>query len=205
MAAVVRERTGQTPPLTLTDGRHPEFRDFSAGYDPADPIDRAIMATRNAVFPLHGLDPLPCTDGHRSGTGAGDGGTVAMSDRSEVTGADRRSELRRDRTSPLTVDDLREHLVRTRIAGDVATSRENNLDHYRSLANRDPHHMFGLTLERRWSYRDVLELMAKSAGVVADPGHREGQDTIDPDRTIDATRRDGRHDRQRAPAEQPGS
>lgn len=55
----VRERTGETPPLTMTDGRNPEFRDFSAGYDPADPIDRAVMATRHAVFPLHGLDPMP--------------------------------------------------------------------------------------------------------------------------------------------------
>ncbi|MFC5834306.1 acetoin utilization protein AcuC [Nonomuraea insulae] len=55
----VRERTGETPPLTMTDGRNPEFRDFSGGYDPADPIDRAVMATRHAVFPLHGLDPMP--------------------------------------------------------------------------------------------------------------------------------------------------
>ncbi|MEV4174555.1 acetoin utilization protein AcuC [Nonomuraea sp. NPDC049709] len=55
----VRERTGETPPLTMTDGRNPEFRDFSDGYDPADPIDRAVMATRHAVFPLHGLDPMP--------------------------------------------------------------------------------------------------------------------------------------------------
>ncbi|MFF0575174.1 acetoin utilization protein AcuC [Streptosporangium saharense] len=55
----VAERTGETAPLTLTDGRKPEFRDFSAGYDPADPIDRAIMATRKAIFPFHGLDPLP--------------------------------------------------------------------------------------------------------------------------------------------------
>ncbi|GIH90930.1 phosphatase [Planobispora siamensis] len=84
-------------------------------------------------------------------------------------------------------DELKTHLTRTRIAGDVATSRENNLDHYRSLANRDPHHMFGLTMGEGWSYRDVLELMAKSAGVVADPAHRRGQDTIDPDRTIEAT------------------
>ncbi|MBB2909011.1 hypothetical protein FHS43_000257 [Streptosporangium becharense] len=87
--------------------------------------------------------------------------------------------------------ELREHLIRTRIAGDVATSRENNLDHYRSLANRDPHYMFGLTLEGVWSFRDILELMAKSAGVVADPGHREGQDTIDPDRTIEAVEKMG--------------
>ncbi|MBF8190744.1 acetoin utilization protein AcuC [Nonomuraea sp. K274] len=55
----VRERTGEIPPLTMTDGRNPEFQDLSGGYDPADPIDRAIMATRNAVFPLHGLDPMP--------------------------------------------------------------------------------------------------------------------------------------------------
>ncbi|NUR89178.1 MAG: acetoin utilization protein AcuC [Nonomuraea sp.] len=55
----VRERTRETPPLTMTDGRNPEFRDLSGGYDPADPIDRAVMATRNAVFPLHGLDPMP--------------------------------------------------------------------------------------------------------------------------------------------------
>ncbi|GAA2378070.1 acetoin utilization protein AcuC [Nonomuraea africana] len=57
--ALVRERTGEAPPLTMTDGRIPEIRDLSGGYDPADPIDRAIMATRNAVFPSHGLDPLP--------------------------------------------------------------------------------------------------------------------------------------------------
>ncbi len=57
--SLVGERTRETAPLTMTDGRNPEFRDISNGYDPADPVDRAIMATRNAVFPLHGLDPLP--------------------------------------------------------------------------------------------------------------------------------------------------
>ncbi|GHE43422.1 acetoin utilization protein AcuC [Streptosporangium violaceochromogenes] len=56
---LVAERTGETAPLTLTDGRNPEFHDFSSGYDPADSIDRAIMATRKAIFPFHGLDPLP--------------------------------------------------------------------------------------------------------------------------------------------------
>ncbi|MFI7449417.1 acetoin utilization protein AcuC [Nonomuraea sp. NPDC049714] len=56
---LVRERTGEVPPLTMTDGRSPEFQDLSRGYDPADPIDRAVMATRHAVFPLHGLDPMP--------------------------------------------------------------------------------------------------------------------------------------------------
>ena len=27
-----------------------------SGYDPEDPVDRAVMATREAAFPLHGLD-----------------------------------------------------------------------------------------------------------------------------------------------------
>ncbi|MBB5625522.1 acetoin utilization protein AcuC [Sphaerisporangium krabiense] len=52
-------RTGELPPLTMTDGRDPEFQDLSRGYDPGDAIDRAIMATRKAIFPSHGLDPEP--------------------------------------------------------------------------------------------------------------------------------------------------
>ncbi|MEU7689842.1 acetoin utilization protein AcuC [Microbispora hainanensis] len=55
----VRERTGELAPLTMTDGRHPQWRDISEGYDPADAIDRAVIATRKAVFPFHGLDPMP--------------------------------------------------------------------------------------------------------------------------------------------------
>jgi len=31
---------------------------FGSGYDLGDPVDRAVMATRNAVFPLHGLMPV---------------------------------------------------------------------------------------------------------------------------------------------------
>jgi hypothetical protein len=33
------------------------FADYESGYDPADPVDRAIMAIRKAVFPHHGLMP----------------------------------------------------------------------------------------------------------------------------------------------------
>jgi len=54
----VRRRTGQPAPELMTDGLPGQFSSFESGYDPADPIDRAIMATRNAVFPLHGLMPL---------------------------------------------------------------------------------------------------------------------------------------------------
>jgi acetoin utilization protein AcuC len=54
-----RARTGAHPPQTMTDGAAASFSPFSSGYDPADTVDRAIMATRNAVFPLHGLLPSP--------------------------------------------------------------------------------------------------------------------------------------------------
>jgi acetoin utilization protein AcuC len=54
----VAERTGQAAPASMTDGRRPAPRPWSGGYDPADPVDRAILATRRAVFPHHGLDVM---------------------------------------------------------------------------------------------------------------------------------------------------
>ncbi|MFI6981988.1 phosphatase [Embleya sp. NPDC050154] len=85
-----------------------------------------------------------------------------------------------------TPSELRSHLVRGRIAGDVATSRENNLRHYRLMSERHPGHLFGLEPDGRWNADDVLALMVRRCGVVADPAHRSGQDTIDPDLTIAA-------------------
>ncbi|WP_043264436.1 phosphatase [Streptomyces sp. CT34] len=83
--------------------------------------------------------------------------------------------------------ELIDQLVRTRIAGDVATPRENNLLHYRRLANGDRHYWFGLELGDRWTdEQDVLAVMAERCGVSDDPHHRQGQDTIDPERTVDA-------------------
>jgi acetoin utilization protein AcuC len=32
------------------------WRSWALGFDPDDPVDLAVMATREAVFPLHGLD-----------------------------------------------------------------------------------------------------------------------------------------------------
>jgi hypothetical protein len=85
---------------------------------------------------------------------------------------------------------LAAHLIRTRIAGDVATSRDNNLDHYRALAEGSRYYWFGLDFGDRWQDpRAVLELMAERCGVVADPEHRQGQDTIDPQLTVDALER----------------
>jgi acetoin utilization protein AcuC len=55
----VRTLLGRTAPFRLTDGRTPAYRDWSEGYDPSTWLDRAIHATREAVFPLNGLDYLP--------------------------------------------------------------------------------------------------------------------------------------------------
>ncbi|MEU6385689.1 phosphatase [Streptomyces bauhiniae] len=85
---------------------------------------------------------------------------------------------------------LVDHLVRTRIAGDVATPRENNLSHYRRLANGDRHYWLGLELGDRWTdEQDVLAVMAERVGVNDDAEHRYGQDTIDPELTVAALER----------------
>ncbi|MFH8403143.1 acetoin utilization protein AcuC [Streptomyces sp. NPDC018019] len=54
----VYRRTRQGGPLRMTDGRGTGWRDFHGeGYDPADRLDQAVLATRRAVFPAHGLLP----------------------------------------------------------------------------------------------------------------------------------------------------
>ncbi|MFD3533592.1 acetoin utilization protein AcuC [Streptomyces sp. NPDC058664] len=52
----VYARTRQSGPARMTDGLWPVgFRDWSEGYDPADRLDQAVLATRKAAFPLRGL------------------------------------------------------------------------------------------------------------------------------------------------------
>ncbi|OKH97430.1 acetoin utilization protein AcuC [Streptomyces sp. CB02923] len=54
----VYSRTRQGGPHRMTDGRGTGWRDFVGdGYDPADRLDQAVLATRRAVFPAHGLLP----------------------------------------------------------------------------------------------------------------------------------------------------
>jgi acetoin utilization protein AcuC len=55
----VEETLRRHAPTRMTDGREPAYRDWSEGYDPATWLDRAVHETRSAVFPEHGLDPLP--------------------------------------------------------------------------------------------------------------------------------------------------
>lgn len=88
--------------------------------------------------------------------------------------------------APPTREELRRHLVATGMAGEVATPRDNNLEHYESLARGARHYLFGLELSSTWTPADLLALMVKKAGVDPDPAHVRGVDTIDPDRTIDA-------------------
>ena len=59
--AFVSESLGRPGPAHMTDGRQPWPKPFDQGFDPADAVDAAILATRTAVFPLHGLvaDPDP--------------------------------------------------------------------------------------------------------------------------------------------------
>ncbi len=65
----VEERFGRPAPRTMGDGTGgssvpgvadgadgPQWRSWALGVDPEDPVDRAVLATREAVFPLHGLD-----------------------------------------------------------------------------------------------------------------------------------------------------
>ncbi|MGO8884368.1 MAG: acetoin utilization protein AcuC [Streptosporangiaceae bacterium] len=52
-------RTGRPAPEVMTEDDDPRYVRFESGYDPGDPVDRAIMATRMAVFPEHGLLAVP--------------------------------------------------------------------------------------------------------------------------------------------------
>jgi hypothetical protein len=81
---------------------------------------------------------------------------------------------------------LRAHLLRARLAGVVATTRETSLRSYRLFAARDPRLLIGIDPERAWQQRDVIELMARKCGVSADPRHTVGQDVIDPELTLTA-------------------
>jgi hypothetical protein len=82
-------------------------------------------------------------------------------------------------------DELLAHLVATRIAGDVATPRADNLANINHLLDREPKYTFGLTTARAWDFAQVLALMADRVGIDPDPDRRRGGDRIDPVRCLD--------------------
>ncbi|HET8657836.1 MAG TPA: acetoin utilization protein AcuC [Micromonosporaceae bacterium] len=51
-----RRCPGREVPLRMTDGAEVDYAAWQPSGHP-DPVDRAVQATRRAVFPLHGLDP----------------------------------------------------------------------------------------------------------------------------------------------------
>lgn len=53
----VLETYGSAVPYLMGDDARLWWRNWEVGYDPADPVDRAIIATRKEVFPFFGLDP----------------------------------------------------------------------------------------------------------------------------------------------------
>jgi hypothetical protein len=84
------------------------------------------------------------------------------------------------------VSDLRRHLVDSRIAGVVGTSREGNLRNIGRMLDDAPEYWFGLSRTRDWTFEDVVEVMARRCGIDPDLERAEGLDTIDPDLTLAA-------------------
>jgi len=56
---MVAERLRVTAPRVMTDGVTPNVAMWDRGYDPASPIDAAVLRTREAVYPWHGLAADP--------------------------------------------------------------------------------------------------------------------------------------------------
>ncbi|HEV8025266.1 MAG TPA: acetoin utilization protein AcuC [Candidatus Nanopelagicales bacterium] len=57
--AFVQRAMGRIGPARMTDGQTPWPRPLVQGWDPHDPVDAAILSTRESVFGFHGLDPDP--------------------------------------------------------------------------------------------------------------------------------------------------
>ena len=83
-------------------------------------------------------------------------------------------------------DELREHLIRHRIAGAVATPRASNVGNVRKMLARDPDYWFGVELDRIWTYEQVVATVAERVGIDGDHARESGTDVIDPDLTLDA-------------------
>ncbi|MCR1163103.1 MULTISPECIES: acetoin utilization protein AcuC [Micrococcaceae] len=53
----VKETYGVWAPEKMGDDVDVWWRSWEVGYDPADDVDRTVIATRKEIFPLYGLDP----------------------------------------------------------------------------------------------------------------------------------------------------
>lgn len=84
---------------------------------------------------------------------------------------------------------LRQHLLDSRIAGDVVTPRQENLRNFGRMAEGRRDYDFGLVPAREWTRDEVLDVMARRCGVRPDPSYDRGQDTIDVDLCLAALTR----------------
>ena len=80
---------------------------------------------------------------------------------------------------------LRQHLLASRICGDVTTDRYDNLRNIRRLLDGHPSCTFGLPVPDRTS-DEVLEVMVRRCGIHPDPSYDVGPDTIDVDLCVAA-------------------
>lgn len=82
--------------------------------------------------------------------------------------------------------DLREHLLTSRLAGAVATSRAENLQAIRQLLLGGADDWLGVRRQHDYTVYDVLRVMAQRCGVHPDPAKTDGPDSIDVELTLDA-------------------
>ena len=75
-------------------------------------------------------------------------------------------------------DEFAAYLDSVRITGEVATARENNLDHIQGFLDGNEHLEFGVQWTREWDYDSVFEVMVRRAGLNPDRSHTHGQDTL---------------------------
>lgn len=83
-------------------------------------------------------------------------------------------------------DEFAAYLNSARITGEVATPRENNLDHIQGFLDGNEHLEFGVQWTRDWDYDSVFEVMVRRAGLNPDRSHTHGQDTIGVEQCISA-------------------
>lgn len=65
-------------------------------------------------------------------------------------------------------DEFAAYLDSVRITGEVATARENNLDHIQGFLDGNEHLEFGVQWTREWDYDSVFEVMVRRAGLNPD-------------------------------------
>lgn len=86
----------------------------------------------------------------------------------------------------MTRQEFTDYLDASKITGQVATARENNIAHMHGFVEGNEHLEFGVKLTRDWSYEEIFELMARRVGTSSDPTFLEGQDTISAEKCVDA-------------------